>query len=125
MTANRKSIERQILKDPVAALVTHDDAIKQHATALNELSHKYLSLKQQNKNLKIDTNIISRKIGDAKTKGDVLDGLKATMQQQCARLESNTHLLQDIEKQIFSYFDIGKILCQHQVRTFWQLANKH
>ena len=115
MATDRKSLELQILKDPVAALaVLRPDAIKQHTTALNKLSRQYLSLKQQNKNIKIDTNIISRKIGEAKTRGDDLDDLKAAMQQQCARLESNTRLLDDIEKQIFSYFDIGKILCPQE-----------
>ena len=109
MSPDLKSIERKILGDPVAALAAlRPDAVKLHDAALNELSRQYRSLKQQHQILQTETGVISRKIGEAKVRGEAIDDLKSAMQVQSARLKSNTHLLDNLEKQILSYFDIDK-----------------
>jgi serine/alanine adding enzyme len=110
MAPDRKSLEHQILKDPVAALsALRPDAVNTHHTALKKLCDQHLSLKQQHQVLQVETRVISRKIGDAKAKGYAIADLKAAMQEQCGRLKSNSRLLDNIEKQILSYFDIGKV----------------
>jgi serine/alanine adding enzyme len=113
MTPDRRSVERQVLKDPLAALLAlRPDAVKQHSTALKELCRQHRLLKEQRKSLQADSRAISRKIGEAKSKGNPVDHLKAAMQQQSNQLNETTRLVDDIEKQIFSYFESEKIFSE-------------
>ena len=109
MKPDRKSITRQILGDPVAALAElQPDAVKPHENALGKLHREYSSLKQQHQILQAETGAISRKIGDAKVNGDPVDDLKNAMQKQSARLKSNAQQLDSLEKQILSYFELDE-----------------
>ncbi len=98
--------KKQILSDPVAAYLESDyEASITITTDLYKFSQKATSIRQQIKNTTIQSKILSRQIGEAKSNSAPVDELKRSMQEHSAQLKRLESQLDDIENRILDFFE--------------------
>lgn len=101
--------KKQILSDPVSIFLSlHPQNYADDKKKLQVLSEQYLTLKQQEKQLQLQTKKLSRQIGEIKRGTSVsersIDELKSAMQLTGKRLKSASQQTRDSEEEILAYF---------------------
>ena len=97
--------KKQILSDPVAAYLASGHEAETINTALNQLSLNAIAIKQQIKNTRTQSQILSRKIGEARRNGEPFEELKRSMHEHSVQLKLLNNQLRDVENRILDIFE--------------------
>ena len=105
MSFNLKTQKKLILSDPIAAFSSHSpDSNADVKAQLEDLWKKLQSLNDQHHEARTQTNILSRKIGEAKKSHQSADELIKSMQEQSRQCKQLADKLGVIENQILEFF---------------------
>lgn len=105
MSQHLKIKKQEILSDPVAIFSSqHPGADTDKKTKLGELWEQMQSLKMQHQKIQLQTNVISRQIGDAKRNNQSANNLIQSMQEYSLQRKQLETMLDDVEKQILDFF---------------------
>jgi len=100
---------KQVLSNPILAFTRlHPETNSNVVVILDKLWQRHLSLKKDRKAVKLQTSIISRKIGNAKQNGQPVQALLSSMQEASNHLKSLDEDLHKTERQILAYFNLEK-----------------
>jgi len=108
MTPESILSKKLILSDPVALFSSQHPTGKQDIERLEDHWQQLQSLREQHKEAELQAGIISRNIGAAKRNGQPIDSLKADMKKQGSFIKAIVDNIDNIEKQILTFFDPDK-----------------
>lgn len=96
---------KAILSDPLKLYQTeHTAASETEIETLKTIIKQYQNLKKQLKDEQAQSKTISRKIGEAKRKGEAVDSLKLSMQAQSQQVKQLSEALKTQEQHLFDCF---------------------
>jgi FemAB-related protein (PEP-CTERM system-associated) len=99
--------KKNILADPVAAYRNrHPQAAMEPLEILRRLHTNHMALQAQEQEIQDRTRALSRRIGNAKRDGELIDPLLASMQFESARLKTLASKRQRAETDILEFFPV-------------------
>ncbi|VAW53745.1 FIG070318: hypothetical protein [hydrothermal vent metagenome] len=105
MNKDSKQYRKSILTDPVALLKTiESNPVESKISIVKNLHKTYQLLLEQHKQQQLEVKIISREIGEAKSKQLAFDSLIISMQEKGRQLSQTKQSLKDAEQALYSVF---------------------
>lgn len=109
MKCSLKLTAKHVLSNPIQAYIGLHPGIDSNVVVkLDKLWQRRRTLRKDRKAVKLQTSIISRKIGDAKRNGQPVQKLLSSMQETSNHLKSLDEDLHKTERQILVYFNLEK-----------------
>jgi serine/alanine adding enzyme len=107
MSKDNSSLQKIILQDPVKEYTSHfPNGDKHHIAQLEELWNRYLLLKKEQKEIQKLSKQVSRKIGEAKKRGEPLDTLKVQMQEFSQQTKTLAATIKQTSEEILHFFEL-------------------